>query len=55
MNFAYTIIDQTGRLILEATTNHVCTSISEKPKRVPPQVVAKLAPFFNDSSETVPA
>jgi acyl-CoA thioester hydrolase len=43
VNFGHRIVDQTGKLILEAETFHVCTSFDEKPKRLPPELAVKLA------------
>jgi acyl-CoA thioester hydrolase len=47
LNFAHRVIVQTGKLILEAETFHVCTDLNEKPKRVPEELAAKLAPYLN--------
>ena len=43
VNFGHRVVDPTGKLILEAETFHVCTSFDEKPKRLPPELAAKLA------------
>jgi len=43
VNFAHRVVNQTGALILEAETFHACTGMDEKPKRVPPELAAKLA------------
>ena len=43
VNFAHRVLNQTGALILEAETHHACTGLDEKPKRVPPELAAKLA------------
>ena len=43
LNFAARITRSTdGRLILEAETDHVCTSLAEKPRRVPAELATKL-------------
>jgi acyl-CoA thioester hydrolase len=47
LNFAHRVIAQTGKLILEAETFHVCTNLEEKPKRLPEELTAKLAPYLN--------
>jgi acyl-CoA thioesterase FadM len=36
-------VNQNGKLLLEAETFHVCTGLNEKPKRLPPELAAKLA------------
>ena len=46
LNFGHRILDQNGKLILEAETFHCCTSSDEKPKRLPPDLVEKLKPFL---------
>jgi acyl-CoA thioester hydrolase len=47
LNFAHRILNQNGKLILEAETFHVCTGLNEKPKRIPEELAAKLAPYLN--------
>jgi len=46
LNFGHRILNQEGKLILEAETFHCCTSREEKPKRLPPELVAKLQAFL---------
>jgi acyl-CoA thioester hydrolase len=43
VNFGHHVMNQNGKLILEAETFHVCTGLNEKPKRLPPELAAKLA------------
>ena len=47
LNFAHRIINQSGKLILEAETFHVCAGVNEKPKRLPAELADKLAPYLN--------
>ena len=47
LNFGHRILNQAGKLILEAETFHCCTSREEKPKRLPPELVEKLQPYLN--------
>jgi acyl-CoA thioester hydrolase len=42
LNFGHRILNQAGKLILEAGTFHVCTSREEKPKRLPEELSEKL-------------
>jgi acyl-CoA thioester hydrolase len=42
VNFRHRIMNQNGKLILEAETLHVCTSREEKPRRLPEELVEKL-------------
>lgn len=46
LNFGHRVLNQNGKLILEAETFHACTSRDEKPKRLPAELVAKLQPFM---------
>ena len=47
LNFGHRILNQNGKLILEAETFHCCTSREEKPKRLPEELVEKLKPYLN--------
>lgn len=47
VNFAHRILNQNERLILEAETFHVCTSLDEKPKRLPEELAEKLKPYLS--------
>jgi len=42
LEFGHRILNQHGRLLLEAETVHACTSREEKPRRLPPELVEKL-------------
>ena len=46
LNFACRILNQAGALILEAETHHVCTSLDEKPRRLPEELVTSLQPYL---------
>jgi acyl-CoA thioester hydrolase len=46
VNFGHRITNQSGKLILEAETFHACTSLEEKPKRLPEELVEKLKPYL---------
>jgi acyl-CoA thioester hydrolase len=45
LNFAHRILNQHGKLLLEAETFHCCTSRDEKPRRLPAELVEKLLPL----------
>jgi acyl-CoA thioester hydrolase len=47
LNFGHRILNQNGKLILEAETFHVCTGVDEKPKRLPEELAGKLKPHLN--------
>lgn len=46
LNFGHRILNQDGKLILEAETFHACTSVAEKPKRMPEELAGKLRPYL---------
>jgi acyl-CoA thioester hydrolase len=46
LNFGHHILNQNGKLILEAETFHVCTGVDEKPKRLPEELAKKLNPYL---------
>jgi acyl-CoA thioester hydrolase len=46
LNFGHRILNQNGKLILEAETFHVCTGVDEKPKRLPEELSEKLSPHL---------
>ena len=50
LNFGHRILNQDGKLILEAETFHACTSVAEKPKRLPEELAEKLKPRLPASS-----
>jgi acyl-CoA thioester hydrolase len=45
LGFGCRILNQTGRPIVEGRTVHVCTTLGEKPKRLPDRLLALLAPY----------
>jgi acyl-CoA thioester hydrolase len=47
LNFGHRILNQSGKLILEAETFHVCTSREDKPKRLPEELAMKLASYLS--------
>ena len=49
LNFAHRILNQDGKLILEAETFHVCAGANEKPKRLPEELAAKLKPYLRSA------
>ena len=46
VNFGHRILNQDGKVILLAETFHACTSTAEKPKRLPLELAAQLAPLI---------
>lgn len=46
VNFAYRILNSDQALLVEAETLHVCTSLQDKPKRLPDELNAALLPFL---------
>ena len=45
LTFGYRILNAKSTLLAEGTTHHVCTSLHDKPKRIPAELAAALAPF----------
>lgn len=50
LNFAYRICDALGRILVEGETLHVCTTLQDKPKRLPEELATVLRPFVGDGS-----
>ena len=46
LNFAGRILNEQGRLLVEANTLHACASPDDKLKRLPEELVAKLQPYL---------
>lgn len=47
INFGYRVLlEAQQRVILEASTWHVCTGMDEKPKRLPPELSELLQPYL---------
>jgi acyl-CoA thioester hydrolase len=46
LNFGHRVLNQHGKLLLEAETFHCCTSRDEKPKRLPTELVEELLPYL---------
>lgn len=53
LTIAHRVLLKTGKLLVEADTDHVCTSIHEKPKRMPQELVDRCKSFLADSSGAV--
>ena len=45
LNFAYRVLNEAGKLLIEAQTLHACTSPEDKLQRLPEHMAALLAPF----------
>ena len=46
LGFAYRILDQNDRLLAESVTQHVCTDLTDKPRRLPEEFATAVAPFL---------
>jgi acyl-CoA thioester hydrolase len=46
LRFGCRIENQSGRLILEGNTSHVCTTTTGKPKRFPSELTIALGPYL---------
>jgi acyl-CoA thioester hydrolase len=47
LSFAYRVLNPDRKLILEASTHHVCASLEEKPKRLPESLLASLGAYLH--------
>lgn len=54
LSFAYRILNEQGRSLVEAATRHVCSSLQDKPKRLPEELTAALQPFVHTPGESAP-
>lgn len=50
LNFAYRITNQTGALVLEGETLHVCMNLEEKLKRLPDEFAAAMKPHLRPAA-----
>lgn len=50
LGFTYQVLKELGNLVLDAESLHVCTSVSEKPRRMPKELHLMLAEFSNQSA-----
>jgi len=46
LNFAYRVINAAGDLLVDGETNHVCTGLDEKAKRLPEDIVTRIQPYL---------
>ena len=46
LNFGFSILNQDGLRVLEGETLHACTDLAGKPRRLPPDLLSRLRPFF---------
>ncbi len=47
LGFDYRILNQSNEAILSGETRHVCTTLADKPKRIPSDLAKLLAPFIS--------
>ena len=52
MNFGYRVLNQNDALLLEGETFHVCTGLSEKPKRPPEKLFEQLSSYLREVAKT---
>jgi acyl-CoA thioester hydrolase len=46
LNFSCRVLNEAGRILVEANTLHACTSLEDKLQRVPEELAAKLKPYL---------
>jgi acyl-CoA thioester hydrolase len=49
LNFGHRILNQEGKLILEAETFHACTSRDDKPQRLPAELAEKFKLYLGEN------
>ncbi len=47
LNFGCRILNEQGTVLVEGETRHVCTTPSEKPKRLPLELAGRLQPYVS--------
>ncbi len=47
LSFGYHILNEERKLVLEATTHHICTSLEEKPRRLPESLLGSLEAYLH--------
>jgi acyl-CoA thioester hydrolase len=51
LNFASRILGPDGKLLVEGETAHVCTNLTDRPKRLPEDLLQRLQPYLHPTSE----
>jgi acyl-CoA thioester hydrolase len=46
LNVGFRILNESGALLAEGVTRHVCATTDEKPKRMPKELIESLQPFL---------
>lgn len=54
LNFAYRILNQDGRTLVEGTTQHICASLHDKPTRLPEELRVALQPYLTPAPASLP-
>lgn len=50
LNFAGRILGPEGKLLVEGETLHVCTNLTDRPKRLPEDLLQRLQPYLHPTS-----
>ena len=45
LTFAYRVLNDAGKLLVEGSTQHACTGLDDKLKRLPEELVTRLQPY----------
>jgi acyl-CoA thioesterase FadM len=51
LSFGYRIVREDGAEILQGNTRHVCTTITDKPQRLPEALIESLQPYWRGDGE----
>ncbi len=50
LGFGYRVVREDGCVLVQGETRHVCTGLEERPKRLPAELTALLAPYRQDTA-----
>jgi acyl-CoA thioester hydrolase len=50
LDFGCRIVKESGAVVLEAETRHVCTGLNERPRSLPPELLTALQPYLRKES-----
>ncbi len=54
LDFGFQIANAAGKPLVTGQTRHVCTSLEDKPRRLPKELIEQLRPFFRPQPDALP-
>lgn len=55
LDFGFAIGNATGKPLVSGQTQHVCTTLEEKPRRMPKELIEQLRPYFRSQPDATPS